>query len=236
MNCVPLQQVRAKYGLSTIENMENQHDTAAQMNVDNADIDMDMGMENAVNEEDGAITNSATDNVVHEEPYDDVDISMQENDDGQQQLENNVEEHQPPASSMEEQQPESSMDQQQQQQQPESSMGQQQQTESSVDQQQQQPESSMDQQDTDMTPVTERRLRDADIDPMDIEAWTNHWVSQCGYGWVKANNVFTDFFYRKNMIPNTAVYVSSIISVQKTSWFIAAIHFVRSSCIKVIMT
>ncbi|CDH48517.1 predicted protein [Lichtheimia corymbifera JMRC:FSU:9682] len=163
LNCVPLQQVRAKYGLSTIDNMENQHDASAQMNVDNADIDMDVGMENAVNEEDGTITNSATDNVVHEKPYGDVDTSMQENDGGQQQPANSVEEEQQPATSMYQKEPESSMDQQQQQ------------PESSMDQQQQQPENSMDQHDTDMTPVTERRLRDADIDPMDIEAWTNHW-------------------------------------------------------------
>lgn len=204
--------------------MENQHDASAQMNVDNADIDMDVGMENAVNEEDGTITNSATDNVVHEKPYGDVDTSMQENDDGQQQPANSVEEEQQPATSMYQKEPESSMDQQQQQ------------PESSMDQQQQQPENSMDQHDTDMTPVTERRLRDADIDPMDIEAWTNHWVKSM-WIWVGASKqTYSRTLYRKNMIPNTAVYVSSIISVQKTSWFIAAIHFVRSSCIKVIMT
>lgn len=248
--------LKAEYGVSTIENVEDQHDTAAQTNIDTEDIDTDVIMENAVNEEVGTITNSATDNVVDEEPYVDIDHSMEENDD-QQQPASSVDEEQP-KSGMDEQQPTNSVDEQQptsdvHEQQPtsgvheqesESSIDEQQQPTSSVDEQQptsnvdeQEPESSMKQQDMDMRPLPAWRLpdNDMDVDAMDIEAWTNHWVSQCGYG-MQANKCIHGLFYRKNMIQNTAVYVSRTIPVQKTSWCIVVIHFVRSWCTKVIMT
>ncbi|KAJ8657925.1 hypothetical protein O0I10_006453 [Lichtheimia ornata] len=188
--------LKAEYGVSTIENVEDQHDTAAQTNIDTEDIDTDVIMENAVNEEVGTITNSATDNVVDEEPYVDIDHSMEENDD-QQQPASSVDEEQP-KSGMDEQQPTNSVDEQQptsdvHEQQPtsgvheqesESSIDEQQQPTSSVDEQQptsnvdeQEPESSMKQQDMDMRPLPAWRLpdNDMDVDAMDIEAWTNHW-------------------------------------------------------------
>ncbi|KAI7878921.1 hypothetical protein K492DRAFT_208631 [Lichtheimia hyalospora FSU 10163] len=146
----PLQDVRQKYGLPTIENAENQHGTA-QMDIDNEDMDMDIEIADTVDKEDDVITSSAADNAVDNDQDDDIEEPI-----GTSVRENDYHEH--PASTTEQEQPANIIEQEQQL----ADITEREQQASNIEQH-------------NNTPSTAVPGQDMDVDSMDIEDWTNYW-------------------------------------------------------------